>query len=111
MRQHLEKWWEVLADAGKALKIQEGDLNALHMRAYAYYRLGDHEMALRHQREGLRLDPEHKLRSNRTACSRKFKRALTEPRHTRTRGGTRLPPTNSVPARRLTRSTASSTKA
>lgn len=60
VRQHLGKWWEVLADAGKALKIEEGNLDALHMRAYAYYRLGDHEMALRHQREGLRLDPEHK---------------------------------------------------
>ena len=60
IRTKLELWWEVLADSGKTLKLDEGNLDALHIRANAYYRLGDHEMALRHQREGLRLAPENK---------------------------------------------------
>ena len=60
VRLKLRKYWEVLADSGKALKLEEGNLDALYVRAGAYYRLGDHEMALRHQREGLRLAPEHK---------------------------------------------------
>ena len=60
MRLRLGKYWEVLADSGKALKLDEGNLDALYIRAGAYYRLGDHEMALRHHREGLRLAPEHK---------------------------------------------------
>ena len=60
VRLKLGKFWEVLADSGKALKLDEGNLDALYIRASAYYRIGDHEMALRHHREGLRLDPEHK---------------------------------------------------
>lgn len=60
MRLRLGKYWEVLADSGKVLKLDEGNLDALYIRAGAYYRLGDHEMALRHHREGLRLAPEHK---------------------------------------------------
>lgn len=42
----------MLADAGKALKINKNDINALLTRANAYYKLTEHEMCMRHLREG-----------------------------------------------------------
>lgn len=56
----LGDYFEVLADSGKALKIKKDNLKALELRANAYYRLADHDMAMRHHREGLKFDPEHK---------------------------------------------------
>jgi DnaJ family protein C protein 3 len=60
VRLHLKKYYEVLADSGKVLKMEKHNLDALAVRARAYYLLGDHEMAMRHQREGLKSDPDHK---------------------------------------------------
>ena len=60
IRLKLGKYFEVLADSGKVLKMDKNSLDALGIRAHAYYLLGDHEMAMRHQREGLRSDPGHK---------------------------------------------------
>ena len=60
IRTKLGKYFEVLADSGKVLKMDKTNLDALSIRAHAYYLLGDHEMAMRHQREGLRFDPGHK---------------------------------------------------
>ena len=56
----LGDYFEVLADSGKALKAKKDNLDALELRANAYYRLADHDMAMRHHREGLKFDPEHK---------------------------------------------------
>ena len=56
----LDKHFECLADTGKALKIDPGDIDALELRGTAYYRLNDHDMAMRHVREALKFDPEHK---------------------------------------------------
>lgn len=50
----------VLADTGKALKVDKKCMQALQMRGEAYYRMFEFELAQRHFREGLRLDPEHK---------------------------------------------------
>jgi DnaJ family protein C protein 3 len=60
IRMKLGQYFEVLADSGKVLKMEKDNLEALSVRAHAYYLLGDHEMALRHQREALKFDPEHK---------------------------------------------------
>ena len=56
----LGEYFDVLADSGRALKIKKDNLKALELRANAYYRLADHDMAMRHHREGLKFDPEHK---------------------------------------------------
>jgi len=49
----------VLADTGKALKVDKKSMVSLTMRGDAYYRMNEFELAQRHFREGLRLDPEH----------------------------------------------------
>eukprot|EP00753_Platysulcus_tardus_P000680 PLAT10638.1.p1 GENE.PLAT10638.1~~PLAT10638.1.p1 ORF type:complete len:483 (-),score=281.15 PLAT10638.1:541-1989(-) len=54
------QWYEALASSGRALKLAPELLDALELRGRAYYQLGEHEMALRHFREALRQDPEHK---------------------------------------------------
>jgi len=50
----------VLADTGKALKVDSKHMGALAIRGNAYYEMDEFELAQRHFREGLRLDPEHK---------------------------------------------------
>lgn len=50
----------VLADAGKALKVNDKNIAALAMRGDAYYYMDEFELAQRHYRQGLKLDPEHK---------------------------------------------------
>lgn len=50
---------DAVSEAGRVLKLDEGDLDALLVRGNAYFYLADHEVALRHYQSGLRLDPEH----------------------------------------------------
>lgn len=66
--------YEAIADAGKALKSDPDDLDALELRGTAYYRLADHDMAKTHWQQGLKLDPEHR------GCKAGYKtlRALTK---------------------------------
>ena len=51
---------EAAADAAKALKVDKGHLPALLLRARAFYRLDEKDVALRHIRQLLRSDPAHK---------------------------------------------------
>ena len=51
---------EVLAETGKVLKLEKKSLAVLLLRGRAYYTLAEHDMALRHYREGLKYDPEHR---------------------------------------------------
>ncbi|GBG26359.1 DnaJ-like subfamily C member 3 [Hondaea fermentalgiana] len=53
------KFYESIADAGEVLKADPDNQEALLLRGRGYYLVGDHEMALRHFREGLKKDPEH----------------------------------------------------
>lgn len=48
-----------VAEAGRVLKSDENDLEALLLRGKGYYYLADHDVAVRHYQKGLRLDPEH----------------------------------------------------
>lgn len=50
---------DAVAEAGRVLKLDDGDLDALLVRGNAYFYLADHDVALRHYQSGLRLDPEH----------------------------------------------------
>eukprot|EP00277_Geminigera_cryophila_P002732 CAMPEP_0179422784 /NCGR_PEP_ID=MMETSP0799-20121207/10636_1 /TAXON_ID=46947 /ORGANISM="Geminigera cryophila, Strain CCMP2564" /LENGTH=516 /DNA_ID=CAMNT_0021196985 /DNA_START=58 /DNA_END=1608 /DNA_ORIENTATION=- len=50
----------VLADTGKALKVDGKHMGALATRGNAYYDMDEFELAQRHFRQGLKLDPEHK---------------------------------------------------
>ena len=36
-------------------------MESLELRGRAYYQMADHDMAMRHWREGLRFDPDHKV--------------------------------------------------
>ncbi|XP_017240855.1 dnaJ protein P58IPK homolog [Daucus carota subsp. sativus] len=49
----------VISETGFILKEDEDNLEALHLRGRAYYYLADHDVAIRHFKKGLRLDPEH----------------------------------------------------
>ncbi|GAX23094.1 DnaJ homolog subfamily C member 3 [Fistulifera solaris] len=57
---HLGDYYGTISDTGKLLKQNAQHLEAYHLRGQAYHRLGEHEQAILHYREGLKLDPEHK---------------------------------------------------
>ncbi|KAL7265114.1 hypothetical protein ACSBR1_002963 [Camellia fascicularis] len=48
-----------ITETGYILKEDENNLEALLLRGHAYYYLADHDVASRHFRKGLHLDPEH----------------------------------------------------
>lgn len=55
-----QDYQSVLVDTRQVLKADKSNLEALLVRGNAYYRIGDHDVALQHYREGLRSDPEAK---------------------------------------------------
>ena len=57
---HIGDYYGVISDTGKLLKADGKLVEAYRLRGQAYHRLGDHEQAILHYREGLKLDPEHK---------------------------------------------------
>jgi DnaJ family protein C protein 3 len=52
-------FFEAVADAGRAIKLEADSIDALEVRGRAYYLLGEHEMAMNHFRSALKFDPEH----------------------------------------------------
>jgi tetratricopeptide (TPR) repeat protein len=57
---HLGDYFGTISDLGRVLKAHSNHIEAYELRGKAYFRLGDHEQAINHYREGLKLDPEHK---------------------------------------------------
>lgn len=57
---HLGDYYGVISDTGRVLKVHSNHIEAYQLRGQAYTRLGDHDTAQMHFREGLKLDPEHK---------------------------------------------------
>jgi DnaJ family protein C protein 3 len=53
-------YYGVVSDTGKILKNYPQHIEAYQLRGEAYTRLNEMDMAIRHYREGLKLDPEHK---------------------------------------------------
>ena len=53
-------YYGVVSDTGKILKNYPQHIEAYQLRGEAYARLNEMDMAIRHYREGLKLDPEHK---------------------------------------------------
>merc|ERR1719410_2270783 len=53
-------YFNVVADTGRILKLLPKNIDAYQLRGTAYYYLGEHDTAINHYREGLKLDPEHK---------------------------------------------------
>jgi DnaJ family protein C protein 3 len=53
-------YYGTISDTGKILKSYPKHIEAYQLRGMAYYRLNEMEMAQKHYREGLKLDPEHK---------------------------------------------------
>ncbi len=57
---HIGDYYGVLSDTGKILKNYPQHVQAYQLRGEAYIRLNEMEMAIKHFREGLKLDPDHK---------------------------------------------------
>lgn len=57
---HLGDYYGAISDLGRVLKAHSNHIEAYELRGQAYFRLGDHDTAVNHYREGLKLDPEHK---------------------------------------------------
>jgi len=55
-----EDYYSVISDTGLILKSYPKHLEAYKLRGMAYFWLNEHEAAIKHFREGLKLDPEHK---------------------------------------------------
>jgi DnaJ family protein C protein 3 len=58
--------------------MDKKQLDALAIRGHAYYMLGEHETALNHFKEGMRLDPEHKMIKTLIKKVRLFTRKLEQ---------------------------------
>jgi DnaJ family protein C protein 3 len=56
---HTGDYYGVISETGRLLKQQPRNVDAYRLRGSAYQRLGDHDQAVLHFREGLKLDPEH----------------------------------------------------
>jgi len=55
----LADYYGVISETGKLLKHHPHHVDAYQLRGAAYQRLGEHDQAVLHFREGLKLDPEH----------------------------------------------------
>jgi len=53
-------YYSVISDTGSILKSYPKHLEAYKIRGMAYFWLNEHDLAIKHFREGLKLDPEHK---------------------------------------------------
>jgi DnaJ family protein C protein 3 len=53
-------FYGAISDTGQVLKHHPQHLEAYELRGRAYTRLGEHDIAIQHYREALKLDPEHK---------------------------------------------------
>lgn len=53
-------YYSVISDTGSILKSYPKHLEAYKLRGMAYFWLNEHDLAIKHFREGLKLDPEHK---------------------------------------------------
>mmetsp|Transcript_25422 Transcript_25422/g.59208 ORF Transcript_25422/g.59208 Transcript_25422/m.59208 type:complete len:513 (-) Transcript_25422:353-1891(-) len=56
----LKDYFDAVADAGRAIKLESDSIPALELRGEGYYFLAEHEMAMNHWRQALKFDPEHK---------------------------------------------------
>jgi DnaJ homolog subfamily C member 3 len=56
----MDDFYGVISDTAKLLKLHPRHLEAYHLRGSAYYYLAEHDQAILHYREALKLDPEHK---------------------------------------------------
>mmetsp|Transcript_26334 Transcript_26334/g.55986 ORF Transcript_26334/g.55986 Transcript_26334/m.55986 type:complete len:540 (-) Transcript_26334:258-1877(-) len=57
---HTGDYYGVVSDTGKMLKNYPKHIESYQLRGEAYFRLAEFDMAIKHFREGLKLDPEHK---------------------------------------------------
>lgn len=57
---NLGDYYEAIADAGKVLKQESDNIDALQLRGQSYYAIGELDSAMNHFRQGLKYDPEHK---------------------------------------------------
>jgi DnaJ homolog subfamily C member 3 len=56
---HSGDFYGCISESAKLLKQHPNHVEALRLRGHAYLKLGEHDQAVLHFREGLKLDPEH----------------------------------------------------
>lgn len=56
----VEDYYGTISDTAKILKTHNKHIEAYQLRGEAYFRLGEHDVAVTHFRQGIQLDPEHK---------------------------------------------------
>lgn len=52
-------YYGCISETGRLLKTQSQNIDAYQLRGEAYFKLGEHDQAVLHYREGLKQDPEH----------------------------------------------------
>ncbi len=57
--QNLKEWNDMVFDAGRMLSLEPDSIQALTLRGYGFYNLGDTETAISHFRKALHFDPEN----------------------------------------------------
>lgn len=57
---HTGDYYGCISDTGRLLKANANKPDVYKLRGDAYYTLGEHEQAVLHYREALKMDPEHK---------------------------------------------------
>lgn len=57
---HTGDYYGCISDTGRLLKANGNKPDVYKLRGDAYYTLGEHEQAILHYREALKMDPEHK---------------------------------------------------
>lgn len=57
----MHDYQSVLVDTREVLQRDKNNMDAMAVRAQAFYLEGEHDVALTHYKEGLRLDPEHRV--------------------------------------------------
>ena len=65
---YTEDYYGTVSDTGKILKNYPKHVEAYQLRGEAYFRLSELDMAVKHFREGLKLDPEHKGKYSLCVC-------------------------------------------
>lgn len=57
---YMHNYHDILLNSRAGLKMDPKNMELLELRGTAYYKLGDHDVAINHFKQGLKLAPEHK---------------------------------------------------
>lgn len=56
---HIQDYYGCISETAKLIKLHSNHVEAYQLRGWAFLKLGEHDQAVLHFREGLKFDPEH----------------------------------------------------